>query len=203
MEASAADAFLCSIEVTLEKGRGGPLLAQQRDEKAEEALVALLKRNESLTAESLARWEQHLLQDALLADVPPNASLEDIEALLARELGTGLNVVLVRMDGERIPLTLAPAATVRDLKQLIKRVMSTRLEKETVMGKRKISWKGVWTDFCLMHNGQRLLEDGARLCDVGVATNSDIVFARFNAKKAVKDARPRREKRPRRNAGDQ
>ena len=129
--------------------------------------------------------------------------IHDIEALLARELGTGLNVVLVRMDGERIPLTLAPTATVRDLKQLIKRVMSARLEKEAVMGKRKVSWKSVWTDFCLMHNGQRLLEDGARLCDVGVATDSDIAFARFNAKKAVKDARPRREKRPRRNAGDQ
>lgn len=203
MAEGEADAFLPSIQVAVEKGRGGPPIAKQRDEKVEAALAAITKRNESLTAEALARWEERLLQDPLLADVPANASMEDIEALLACELGTGLNVVLVRMDGERIPLTLAPAATVKDCKRRVKSVMAARCETEAAMGKRKISWKGVWSNFCLVHAGQRLLDDGARLADLGVGADAEILFARYNAKKAVKDARPRREKRPRRNAGDE
>lgn len=203
-DANAAEGFLRMMEFgNSTKGRGGPTLSQQKQAKANETLSHILKRNETLTTESLERWKERLRSLPILSDVPASATLEDIESLISKELGTGICVTVIRMDGERISLQLKPSSTVKDLKERLKIALASQLEKTPIMGLHKISWKSTWTSFCLVSSdGQRLLDDSAKLDDLGVGNNSEVHFARYNAEKEIKDARPKREKRQRRNPID-
>mmetsp|Transcript_1696 Transcript_1696/g.2625 ORF Transcript_1696/g.2625 Transcript_1696/m.2625 type:complete len:148 (+) Transcript_1696:569-1012(+) len=115
-----------------------------------------------------------LLADPLLADVPASPSVDDVERLIAVEKGLAIAVNIQRYDGEVITVIIAQNSTVMELKHAFQRTVSVR--EERLMGSRRISWRHFWRVECFMLNGQRLLDNSARLIDLGLYNNATLTF---------------------------
>eukprot|EP01113_Clastostelium_recurvatum_P035558 TRINITY_DN4974_c0_g1_i1.p1 TRINITY_DN4974_c0_g1~~TRINITY_DN4974_c0_g1_i1.p1 ORF type:complete len:159 (+),score=26.13 TRINITY_DN4974_c0_g1_i1:380-856(+) len=112
---------------------------------------------------------ERLLLDPLLSDIHPNALTPDyLDKIMAREMGKAVQIYLRKVSGETIPFIIAPETTLREFKKDVAREFSRR--EEPLMGGKKISWKYVWKNNCLMYNGVRLLDDSSPLyewaCDL-------------------------------------
>lgn len=57
---------------------------------------------QSAKLESLNSVVQSLLRDPLLADVPPDPELRDVELLVAHELGSAMSLTVTRGDGHSV-----------------------------------------------------------------------------------------------------
>ncbi|GMI65419.1 hypothetical protein like AT3G07860 [Hibiscus trionum] len=115
-----------------------------------------------------------LLDDPILADVPKKPTLSDVDTLISLELGSAMRISVLKLDGTSLDVALMNSATVKDLKLAIKNKV-TELE-QSKMGHRHISWRHVWSNFCLAHHNEKLLDDDAALQDFGVRNNSQVHF---------------------------
>eukprot|EP00898_Chlorokybus_atmophyticus_P003629 jgi/Chlat1/4267/Chrsp29S08884 len=134
-------------------------------------------------AQSAGRTVDQLLADPLLSDLPKNVTLEEVEALIALESGSGMQLTIRKLDGSSfsklaVAFHLVPAvivvtqsARLGDIKQAIRRHYERQEQQH--MGKRHISWKYVWRKNCLTFDSKRLLQDDERAHDCGVRNNSE------------------------------
>ncbi|KAK8495861.1 hypothetical protein V6N13_103347 [Hibiscus sabdariffa] len=115
-----------------------------------------------------------LLDDPILSDVPKKPTLSDVDTLISLELGSAMRISILKLDGTSFEVAMMNSATVKDLKLAIKKKV-IELE-QSKMGHRHISWRHVWSNFCLAHHNEKLLDDGAALQDFGVRNNSQVHF---------------------------
>ncbi|OMO87316.1 U11/U12 small nuclear ribonucleoprotein 25 kDa protein-like protein [Corchorus capsularis] len=115
-----------------------------------------------------------LLDDPILADVPRKPTLSDVDTLISLEMGSAMRISILKLDGTSFDVAVMNSATVKDLKLAIKKKV-TELE-QSKMGHRHISWRHVWSNFCLAHHNEKLLDDQAALQDFGVRNNSQVQF---------------------------
>ncbi|CAL1355453.1 unnamed protein product [Linum trigynum] len=123
-----------------------------------------------------------LLDDPVLADVPKNPSLSDVDTLISLELGSAMRVSVLKLDGTTFDVAVMNSATVKDLKVAITRKV-TEME-QSKMGHRHISWRHVWANFALSHHNQKLTDDNSPLQEFGLRNNSQVNFVPYVAAKA-------------------
>eukprot|EP00242_Pyramimonas_sp_CCMP2087_P018465 CAMPEP_0198204552 /NCGR_PEP_ID=MMETSP1445-20131203/7970_1 /TAXON_ID=36898 /ORGANISM="Pyramimonas sp., Strain CCMP2087" /LENGTH=161 /DNA_ID=CAMNT_0043876477 /DNA_START=91 /DNA_END=573 /DNA_ORIENTATION=- len=120
-----------------------------------------------------------LLQDPLLADLPKDVHIDEVEACIASEEGTPFTIHVKRFDGKTLDVALPQAADVRMLKFAVQRAISKLREGSSC---RPISWRYTWERYCLVYvkHSQRirLLDDSHPLEDYGIAGEDQIMFAR-------------------------
>lgn len=115
-----------------------------------------------------------LLHDPILADVPKNPTLSDVDTLISLELGSAMRISVLKLDDTSFDLAVMNSATVKDLKLAIKKKVNET--EQSKMGHRHISWKHVWANFCLSYNKEKLLDDNSVLQDYGIRNNSQVHF---------------------------
>ncbi|KAG2321462.1 hypothetical protein Bca52824_014675 [Brassica carinata] len=131
--------------------------------------------------EKLSSLLSQLLADPILADVPRRPTLSDVVTLVSLEKGSAMRLSIIKLDGSSLDVAVMNSATLKDLKLLIKKKVNEM--EQANMGHRHISWKHVWSNFCLSCNNDKLLDDDAVLQDVGVRNNSQIAFVPYVTKK--------------------
>ncbi|KAF8094231.1 hypothetical protein N665_0367s0017 [Sinapis alba] len=124
--------------------------------------------------EKLKSLLSQLLADPILSDVPKNPTLSDVVTLVSLEKGSAMRLSIVKLDGSSLDVAVMNSATLKDLKLLIKKKVNEM--EQANMGHRHISWKHVWSSFCLSCDNEKLLDDDAVLQDVGVRNNSQVYF---------------------------
>ncbi|ORY97894.1 hypothetical protein BCR43DRAFT_490519 [Syncephalastrum racemosum] len=117
---------------------------------------------------------QELLEDDLLQDVPKNASLNDIELLIAAEEGRAFRIRVDRHPLPPVYIVVEQAATLRDIKKRIQDQVE-----QTLSTAKHISWKHIWTSYCLLFQGQRLLDDHAAVSRLGLHQDAVLKFSRI------------------------
>jgi len=120
-----------------------------------------------------------LLDDPVLKYVPKNPSVADVDTLISLELGSAMKLFVVRMDNTMIDVAVPNSATVKDLKSAV--VKKVNAKEQSQMGHRHISWRHVWSNFCLCYTNQKLIDDKGMLQDFGIRNNSQIHFVRHVA----------------------
>ncbi|KAL6492989.1 U11/U12 small nuclear ribonucleoprotein [Orobanche gracilis] len=125
-----------------------------------------------------------LLSDPILADVPKKPSLSDVDTLIHLELGSAMRITVLKLDGTSFEVVMMNSATVKDLKLAIKKKVNDM--EETNMGHRHISWKHVWSNFCLSCHNEKLLDDSASLQDHGIRNNSQVQFVPYVVSRAFR-----------------
>ncbi|KAE8021848.1 hypothetical protein FH972_007703 [Carpinus fangiana] len=115
-----------------------------------------------------------LLHDPILADVPNNPTLSDVDTLINLELGSAMRLSVLKLDGTSFDVAMMNSATVKDLKLAIKKKVNDM--EQSKMGHRHISWKHVWANFCLSYNKEKLLDDNSMLQVFGIRNNSQVHF---------------------------
>ncbi|KAK4367038.1 hypothetical protein RND71_014918 [Anisodus tanguticus] len=134
-----------------------------------------------------------LLNDPVLADVPKKPTLTDVDTLISLELGSAMRISILKLDGSSFDVTVMNSATVKDLKQAVrKRIDDTEQSK---MGHRHISWRHVWSNFCLLFHNEKLLDDTAKLQDYGIRNNAQVQFIPYVISRASKRHTKRRKHR--------
>jgi U11/U12 small nuclear ribonucleoprotein SNRNP25 len=63
----------------------------------------------------------------------------------------------------------------------LKRIISK--QEEGAIEPRKISWKYIWRTYVLQYGNTRLSDDNARLGDLGVGKDSELVFNKIRREK--------------------
>ncbi|XP_057516070.1 U11/U12 small nuclear ribonucleoprotein 25 kDa protein isoform X2 [Amaranthus tricolor] len=117
-----------------------------------------------------------LLDDPVLADVPKNPTLSDVDTLISLELGSAMRISVLKPDSS-FDVVVMNTATVKDLKLAIKKKVND-LE-QSRMGHRQISWKHVWANYCLLYRNDKLLDESTALQDFGIRNNSQVQFIPF------------------------
>lgn len=79
-----------------------------------------------------------LLDDPVLADVPKNPTLADVDTLIGLELGSAMRISIVKLDSTSFDVTVMNSATVKDLKLAVKQKVNDM--EQSRMGHRHISW---------------------------------------------------------------
>ncbi|KAL4186641.1 hypothetical protein AMTRI_Chr09g34960 [Amborella trichopoda] len=118
-----------------------------------------------------------LLDDPILRDVPKDPTLNDVDTLISLEMGSAMKIIVVKMDNTSFDVAVMNTATLKDLKLAI--VKKTNEMEQGQMGHRHISWRHVWSNFCLSHHNEKLLDDNSILHDFGVRNNSQINFVPY------------------------
>ncbi|GAB4828395.1 U11/U12 small nuclear ribonucleoprotein [Ancistrocladus abbreviatus] len=118
-----------------------------------------------------------LLEDPILSDVPRKPTLLDVDTLISLELGSGMRIRVLKLDGTSFDVVVMNSATVKDLKLGVKRKVNDT--EQSKMGHRHISWRHVWANYCLMYHNEKLIDDSSRLQDFGIRNNSQVQFMPF------------------------
>uniref|UniRef100_A0A1D1ZDF3 U11/U12 small nuclear ribonucleoprotein n=1 Tax=Anthurium amnicola TaxID=1678845 RepID=A0A1D1ZDF3_9ARAE len=115
-----------------------------------------------------------LLNDPILSDAPKKPTIADVDTLISLELGSAMKVSIMKMDNTSFDVAMLNSATVKDLKLAIKKKIEEMQQGQ--MGHRHISWKHVWSKFCLSHHNDKLIDDHSLLQDYGIRNNSQVHF---------------------------
>ncbi|KAM3283079.1 U11/U12 small nuclear ribonucleoprotein 25 kDa protein isoform X1 [Capsicum chacoense] len=134
-----------------------------------------------------------LLNDPVLADVPRKPTLTDVDTLISLELGSAMRISILKLDGSSFDVTVMNSATVKDLKQAVRK--RTDDTEQSQMGHRHISWRHVWSNFCLLFHNEKLLDDTAKLQDYGIRNNAQVQFIPYVISRAFKRHSKRRKHR--------
>ncbi|XP_059590862.1 U11/U12 small nuclear ribonucleoprotein 25 kDa protein isoform X1 [Vitis vinifera] len=118
-----------------------------------------------------------LLDDPILADVPKEPTLSDVDTLINLELGSAMRISVIKLDSTSFDVAVLNSATVKDLKLAIKKKINDM--EQSKMGHRHISWKHVWANFCLSYYNDKLINDGSALQDFGIHNNSQVLALFF------------------------
>ncbi|CAI9295700.1 unnamed protein product [Lactuca saligna] len=123
--------------------------------------VALEYNNNNVKKAKLNSTLAALLDDPVLADVPKNPTLSDVDTLISLELD----------------VAVMNSAKVKDLKLAIEKKVNEM--EQSKMGHRHISWKHVWRNFCLSYHNEKLLNDDGILQDHGIRNHSQVHFMAY------------------------
>ncbi|KAM3283080.1 hypothetical protein P3S67_026725 [Capsicum chacoense] len=126
-----------------------------------------------------------LLNDPVLADVPRKPNSDGCGH--PYQLRTWqCYAYLYPQIGWHLPLnvTVMNSATVKDLKQAVRK--RTDDTEQSQMGHRHISWRHVWSNFCLLFHNEKLLDDTAKLQDYGIRNNAQVQFIPYVISRAFK-----------------
>lgn len=124
----------------------------------------------------------HLLEsDPLLSDLHPQVTLEEVKALNELEHGRAMKVYVERADGGMWGVVVPREATVRDLKEALRKHVALALARQGV--RRKVSWRYVWKSYWLASDGETLKNDNAKLLEVGVRHKSSLTFIKRHREK--------------------
>ncbi|XP_059307518.1 U11/U12 small nuclear ribonucleoprotein 25 kDa protein isoform X1 [Lycium ferocissimum] len=174
----------------------GDLTTESKQLKAEgrkEETNISLEYNSDMKKARLHSTLVALLNDPVLADVPKKPTLTDVDTLISLELGSAMRISILKLDGSSFDVTVMNSATVKDLKQAVrKRIDDTEQSK---MGHRHISWRHVWSNFCLLFHNEKLLDDTAKLQDYGIRNNAQVQFIPYVISRASKRHTKRRKHR--------
>uniref|UniRef100_A0A1B6FED4 SNRNP25 ubiquitin-like domain-containing protein n=1 Tax=Cuerna arida TaxID=1464854 RepID=A0A1B6FED4_9HEMI len=123
-------------------------------------------------------------KDSLLSDLPPDVTVEEVNAQIALEHGQSMTILVIRADGEELPVVVKhKGATVLDLKRAIHRHMSWRMtrQKQRV----KISWRYIWKTYHLQYDSERLTKDEMLLSEIGIKNRSRVTFVKRLREKSM------------------
>ncbi|XP_016498810.1 U11/U12 small nuclear ribonucleoprotein 25 kDa protein isoform X2 [Nicotiana tabacum] len=134
-----------------------------------------------------------LLNDPVLSDVPKKPTLMDVDTLISLELGSAMRISILKLDGSCFDVTVMNSATVKDLKQAVRKRIDD--SEQSKMGHRHISWRHVWSNFCLLFHNEKLLDDTAKLQDYGIRNNAQVQFIPYVISRASKKHSKRRKHR--------
>ncbi|KAK9269901.1 hypothetical protein L1049_025474 [Liquidambar formosana] len=118
-----------------------------------------------------------LLDDPILADVPKKPTLSDVDTLVSLELGSAMRISVLKLDGTSFDVAVLNSAKLKDLKVAIKKKINDT--EQSKMGHRHISWRHVWSNFCLSYHNEKLLNDDSALQDFGIRNNSQVHFVPY------------------------
>lgn len=105
---------------------------------------------------------------------PKKPALSDVDTLISLELGSAMRITVLKLDGTSLDVVVMNSATVKDLKLAIKKKINDM--EQSKMGHRQISWKHVWSNFCLSYHNEKLIDDNSALQEHGVRNNSQVQF---------------------------
>jgi len=134
-----------------------------------------------------------LLDDPILSDIPKKPALSDVDNLISLELGSAMRITVIKLDGTSLDVVVMNSATVKDLKLAIKKKINDM--EQSKMGHRQISWKHVWSNFCLSYHNEKLLDDDSALQDYGIRNNSQVQFFPYVVSRASRRHSRRRKHR--------
>jgi len=124
-----------------------------------------------------------LMEDPVLSDVPKNATLKDIDTLIAVELGSAMKLSILKLDGTSFDVAVLNTAKVRDLKAAVIKYIDSM--EQIQMGHRHISWKHVWGNFCLCYGSTKLIDDDTPLQNFGIKSNEELRFEHYVASREM------------------
>ncbi|CAH1431010.1 unnamed protein product [Lactuca virosa] len=139
--------------------------------------VALEYNNNNVKKAKLNSTLAALLDDPVLADVPKNPTLSDVDTLISLELGSAMRVSVIKMDNTSFDVAVMNSAKVKDLKLAVEKKVNEM--EQSKMGHRHISWKHVWRNFCLSYHNEKLLNDDGILQDHGIRNHSQVHFMAY------------------------
>ncbi|XP_002731950.1 U11/U12 small nuclear ribonucleoprotein 25 kDa protein-like [Saccoglossus kowalevskii] len=119
---------------------------------------------------------KEILQDPLLSDLPLDVTEEEINHQIALEYGQALTVKVRKQNGEVIPVVVLQGATVRDLRNAIKRHFTMKLEREG--GNKFISWRYIWKTYWLCFEEEKLTEINKKIKDYGIRNRDEVTFVK-------------------------
>ncbi|KAI7872134.1 hypothetical protein BDF14DRAFT_1756947 [Spinellus fusiger] len=119
-----------------------------------------------------------LLEDPLLEDIHSNVTFERLDTLIAIEKGHAYHVQVDRTPLDPINIIVRQSSTVQQVKKLIQRTIA-RTEPKT----QRISWNYIWRSYCLLFEGQRLIDEHAVMSQLGIKENSILKFSRLGHEK--------------------
>ncbi|KAI8140487.1 hypothetical protein BJV82DRAFT_622794 [Fennellomyces sp. T-0311] len=85
-----------------------------------------------------------LLQDALLADVPPSPTAEDVDTLIAIEQGRAYRITVDRSPLDALSIVVGQGSSVHDIKRMIQNTIDRG-------STTKISWYRFRIAICTLH----------------------------------------------------
>jgi len=134
--------------------------------------IRLMRLLKEFSREDVDEIAKILLKDPLLHDIGfsmfDELSEIQVSKLISAEKGESCTVYFQRPFGETLPFIITKETTVKQLKKEIAATISSQVETKSSLGNRKISWKFVWKNYCLMWKNVRLLEDEKRLSQYGI-----------------------------------
>ncbi|XP_051136885.1 uncharacterized protein LOC127255416 [Andrographis paniculata] len=106
--------------------------------------------------------------------VPPAKCVEGPKASLSYEqlYPQPLQLTVLKLDGSSFRIEVEQAGTVRDLKRAVEAAFRHLPKK----GPRSVSWEHVWGQFCLCHEGQKLLNDGDYIGMISIRDGDQLQF---------------------------
>jgi hypothetical protein len=117
-----------------------------------------------------------LSQDPLLKDIPSDATILELEQFVAQTQGHAIHITVDRGPLEAVHVLVHRHATIAQLKQLVRSAIERQLRKTT---RRRINWTCIWRQHCLALGTQRLLDERARLHDLGIVDGARLRFIRY------------------------
>ncbi|KAK9708504.1 hypothetical protein K7432_009586 [Basidiobolus ranarum] len=118
-----------------------------------------------------------LLKDPLLSDMTHDITFEEVQNLVAYEMGNAYHIIIDRGALPSVDLYVKHNARVRDIKSLFK----IKLERDSKAKpySRKIKWKYIWRSYCFMFDGQKLLKENQKIGTLGLRNGSILKFTRY------------------------
>ncbi|XP_075080882.1 U11/U12 small nuclear ribonucleoprotein 25 kDa protein-like isoform X1 [Nicotiana tabacum] len=167
--------------------------SEQHTEGRKEETKISLEYNSDMKKARLHSTLVALLNDPVLSDVPKKPTLMDVDTLISLELGSAMRISILKLDGSCFDVTVMNSATVKDLKQAVRLRIDDN--EQSKMGHRHISWRHVWSNFCLLFHNEKLLDDTAKLQDYGIRNNAQVQFIPYVISRASKKHSKRRKHR--------
>jgi len=153
----------------------------QKQGKLAREFDELKQQIESLPLEKQHELLSKYLVDPLLLDIPENPSSTYVENLIKVEIGQAFPVYVVKFNGERIKVIVSRDTRVKELKLSLQAIIERQEEHNLV---RKISWrKGVWKNYCLVHQTIRLLDPEATMAEYSIGKDAEIYFSKYREEK--------------------
>jgi len=116
-----------------------------------------------------------LAADPLLSELPAGLTAPEVRSLTALEHGTAMAVLVNRGD-QLTRLIVERTATVRDLQRALR--CAVELKQERQRRPRRISWRYVWRTHWLCYKGRHLMDEQAKLEELGVTNKAEVCFVK-------------------------
>ncbi|CAI2185710.1 13148_t:CDS:2 [Funneliformis geosporum] len=141
------------------------------------------KSSQTILNKSTNKNATNTIDDSSLTAAINSLTLEQVDTLIALELGTAFEITIQRGGLESLKMVVRQNATIADIKNLIVLQISRDIKeanKKKGRKNRKIR--------------QKLLEDKARIQEIGIRSGSILKFSRYTSKNKKEKNRTEREK---------
>ncbi|SAM06288.1 hypothetical protein [Absidia glauca] len=127
------------------------------------------------TENDLEQTIHALLKDPLLGDVPKRPTVQDLDDLIALELGHAYQIHIHRGALPSLSIQVSQSSTVRDIKRMFERAWTQQQQQQEAH--RAVSWKYIWRTYCLEFDHQRLVKEDATVS--GLHQGATLRFVRL------------------------